>query len=216
MTRGRGRNLPCPQVSLLVLCLLCSTLSSYWSLCCSGPIFMLPTSHLKPTCWLRYVDDVFVICPHRSEDLHALLNHINSLHPDLKFTIEFEYNNSLPFLDVLITKSNNSFSHMVYRKPTHTNRYLNAKSHHHPAQLNSVLNSLIHRSIRLTDNHNRSRKLYELTAALHQDYPVSQIQRSIQRQQTQTPPHELPEEQTNQTKAFLPYIHGVTEKCSEF
>nr|XP_023028461.1 uncharacterized protein LOC111516540 [Leptinotarsa decemlineata] len=173
------------------------------------------TSHYKPSCWLRYVDDIFVIWPHGSEHLHAFLNHINSSHPDLKFTVEVENNNSLPFLDVLITKSKNSFSHTVYRKPTHTNRYLNSKSHHHPAQLNSVLNSLIHRSVRLTDNHNKSRELYELTAALHQnDYPVSQIQRSIQRQQTQTPPHELTEEQTNQAKAFLPYIHGVTDKVS--
>nr|XP_023015434.1 uncharacterized protein LOC111504940 [Leptinotarsa decemlineata] len=104
------------------------------------------TSHLKPTCWIRYVDDVFVIWPHGSEDLHAFLNHINSSHPELKFTIEFENNNSLPFLDVLITKSNNS-SHTVYRKPTRTNHYLNAKSHHHPAQINSVLNFVIHRSI---------------------------------------------------------------------
>ncbi|XP_023028461.2 uncharacterized protein [Leptinotarsa decemlineata] len=173
------------------------------------------TSHLKPTCWLRYVDDVFVIWPHGSEDLHAFLNHINSSHLDLKFAMEFENNNSFPFLDVLITKPNNSFSYTVYRKPTHTNCYLNGKSHHYPAQLNSVLNSLIHRFIRLSDNHNRSRELYEVIAALHQnDYPVFQIQRSIQRQQTQTPPHELPEEQTNQTKAFLPYIHGVTDKVS--
>ncbi|XP_074030565.1 uncharacterized protein [Leptinotarsa decemlineata] len=128
--------------------------------------------------------------------------------------MEVENNNSIPFLDVLITKSNNSFSHTVYQNPTYTNCYLNAKSQHHPAQLNSVLNSLVHRSIRLTDNHNRSRELFELEAALHQnDYLVSQIQRSIQRQ-TQTSPHEVPEEQTNQTKTFLLSIHGVTDKVS--
>ncbi|XP_023024928.2 uncharacterized protein [Leptinotarsa decemlineata] len=152
----------------------------------------IDTSHLKPTCWLRYVDDVFVIWLHGSEDFHAFLNHINSLYLDLKFTMEVKTNNSLPFLDVLITKSNNSFSqfsHTVNRKPTHTNRYLNAKSHNHPARLDSDLTSLIHRSIRLTDNHNRSRELYELKAVLHQnDYPISQIQRSIQRHQKQTPP----------------------------
>ncbi|XP_074029264.1 uncharacterized protein [Leptinotarsa decemlineata] len=119
-----------------------------------------PLSPVLANLYMEDVDNVFVIWPHGSENLHAFLNHINFLHPNLKFIMEVENNNSLPLLDVLITKSNNSFSHTVYRKPTHTNRYLIAKSHHHPAQLNSVLNSLIHRFIRLADNHNRSRKLY--------------------------------------------------------
>jgi len=33
----------------------------------------------------------------------------------------------------------------VYRKSTHTNRYLHAESHHHPAQKQSAINSLVHR-----------------------------------------------------------------------
>ena len=36
-----------------------------------------------------------------------------------------------------------TLGHAVYRKPFHTNDYLNAKSHHHLAQKQGVLNSLM-------------------------------------------------------------------------
>jgi hypothetical protein len=36
--------------------------------------------------------------------------------------------------------------HKVYRRPIHTNLYLNAKSHHHPSNKQAVLSTLIHRA----------------------------------------------------------------------
>ena len=65
----------------------------------------------------RYVDDCFLVF--RNEQ-HALrfLNYLNSKHRNISFTMEVENNKQLPFLDVLITKCDNSFSTTVYRKPT--------------------------------------------------------------------------------------------------
>nr|XP_023027318.1 uncharacterized protein LOC111515318 [Leptinotarsa decemlineata] len=122
-------------------------------------------------------------------------------------------NNSLPFPDVLITKSNCSFTHTVYRKPTHTNRYFNVNSHHHPAQTNSVLNSFIHRSIKLADHPNKPQELAQLKSALLQNgFTNHQIDRSIRRQQTFSSSPKDPKDQTVPHKAFLPYIKGVTDK----
>nr|XP_023028757.1 uncharacterized protein LOC111516897 [Leptinotarsa decemlineata] len=104
-------------------------------------------------------------------------------------------------------------SYTVYRKPTHTNRYLNANSHHHPAQTNSVLNSLIHRSINLMDHHSKPQELAQLKSALLQNgFTDHQIDRSIRRQQTSLSSSKDPKDNNVPHKAFLPYVKGVTDK----
>ena len=53
----------------------------------------------------------------------------------MKFTMELEKENKLPFLDILAEKNpDGSLGHSVNRKPTHTDLYLHAESEHHPAQ----------------------------------------------------------------------------------
>jgi hypothetical protein len=55
-----------------------------------------------------------------------------------------EHNGSLPFLDVLVgRRPDGSLGHSVYRKSTHTELYLHAKSKHHPAQKQAVLTTLV-------------------------------------------------------------------------
>ncbi|KAM3823585.1 uncharacterized protein M6D78_018813 [Vipera latastei] len=127
----------------------------------------LEKSNHKPKLWLRYVDDTFVIWPHGKEKLDDFLIHLNSLHPKIQFTMETEANNQLPFLDVLVyKKSNGSLGHTIYHKKTHTNRYLNALSHHHPAQINSVAKTLISRTKHLADEQHLKTELHTLTNVL--------------------------------------------------
>ncbi|XP_046406364.1 uncharacterized protein LOC124171266 [Ischnura elegans] len=106
----------------------------------------------KPKKWLRYVDDTFIIWPHGTEELDRFLNHLNSWHQNIRFTMEKERDGKLPFLDVMVRrKGDGSLAHAVYRKATHTNRYLNATSHHHPAQKASVVSSLLHRAFTVSN-----------------------------------------------------------------
>ncbi|KAI5631699.1 reverse transcriptase (RNA-dependent DNA polymerase) domain-containing protein [Phthorimaea operculella] len=101
-----------------------------------------------PKCWLRCVDDVFAIV--KKDKVETLMEHLNSVHSKIKFTVENEAGGTLPFLDVLVMRMNDgSLRHTVYRKPTHTDRYLKADSHHHPQHLSSVPRSLINRALRL-------------------------------------------------------------------
>jgi hypothetical protein len=90
----------------------------------------IDTTDLRPAVWLRYVEDTFVVWPHGSTRLQEFLHHLNSLRPTIQFTMEVKTNNTLPFLDVLVTKRGLNLSTKVYRKPTHTGRYLNFKSDH--------------------------------------------------------------------------------------
>ena len=60
-------------------------------------------------------------CILRTSDVDGLLNHLNSLRPTIKFTMELEEEGSLPFLDTRVTRlTNGKLDITVYRKKTHT------------------------------------------------------------------------------------------------
>jgi hypothetical protein len=69
--------------------------------------------------------------------------------------METERDGHLPFLDIDIRvyrKPDGSLGHRVYSKPTHTNLYLHANSHHHPSNKQAVLSTLVHRTRALCDH----------------------------------------------------------------
>lgn len=173
----------------------------------------LSAAQLKPELWLRYVDDTFVVWRHGKEHLPAFLSFLNAQHPNIRFTMETEDNNQLPFLDVLVTKKPDGLlGHGVYRKPTHTNRYLHAASHHHPSQKESVISSLTHRALVVSDPTNLDQELTHLHNTLRSNgYTSQQIKRTIRK--LQNPTDRATDEPTEKTKltAFLPYIQGVTD-----
>ena len=76
----------------------------------------------RPSIWFRYVDDTFTLFDSKSNALQ-FLQYLNSCHVNIKFTIEFEENNVIPFLDVLIKRHNHIFSTSIYRKKTFTGLY---------------------------------------------------------------------------------------------
>ncbi|CAF5034961.1 unnamed protein product, partial [Rotaria sp. Silwood1] len=79
----------------------------------------------KPLTWIRYVDDIFCIF-NKKQNINEFLKRINKWHPNIKFTIEYEQNEKLAFLDVLIIRNNNNnnYDTTIYRKPTNTDLYL--------------------------------------------------------------------------------------------
>jgi hypothetical protein len=92
----------------------------------------LDSAQYRPPLWLRYVDVTFVVWPHGSEQLQIFLNHLNSLRPSNQFTMEIESDGAIPFLDILVIRKGMTLAAKVYRKPTHTGRYLNFKCNHLP------------------------------------------------------------------------------------
>ena len=105
----------------------------------------LQTATVTPRIWKRYVDDTF--CVMEKEYISTFLDHLNTLHPTIQFTMELEENGSLPFLDTLLmTRNDGGLDVAVYRKPTHINRYLQFSSHHPSGIKRSVASSLFHRA----------------------------------------------------------------------
>ena len=63
----------------------------------------ITTAPFKPSLWIRYVDDTFVIWPHGPAPLKRFHKHLNQQCPSIQFTMETKDDGKIPFLDVLIT-----------------------------------------------------------------------------------------------------------------
>ena len=90
------------------------------------------------------VGDTFVI--HKEVNKHGPLQHINSVDPAMRFTVEDnKEDGSIPFLDTIVKpEADGTLSITVYRKPTHTDQYLQWDSHHHLSAKFSVIHTLSH------------------------------------------------------------------------
>ena len=99
-----------------------------------------------PRIWKRFVDDTFVVIDSAMKE--KFLEHINNMDPYIQFTTEdAKPDGSLPFLDTIVMpQPDNSLLTSVYRKPTHTDLYLQWDSHHHLSAKYSVINTLKHRA----------------------------------------------------------------------
>ncbi|GJQ74561.1 hypothetical protein Trydic_g21422 [Trypoxylus dichotomus] len=134
----------------------------------------------KPTVWWRYVDDTFVIWPHGRDKLDRFLEHLNGVHPNIQFAMELGHNDELPFLDVRINRDQARTTTSVFRKPTHTDRYLQNQSNHHPDQKNTVVCALVQRGRRVCSEEQLKEELNHLKQALRcNGYPEDVIKRAI-------------------------------------
>jgi hypothetical protein len=63
---------------------------------------VLKRRNLLPKVWIRYVDEFFCVINRRKKS--TLLFLLNSQNLSIKFTYEEEFDGSLPFLDVRVTR----------------------------------------------------------------------------------------------------------------
>lgn len=107
---------------------------------------LLRKDALFPRFWKRYVDDIFAIVD--KNKLPEIFELLNSICEQIKFTCEEEVNGSLPFLDLKIIRSEDGrLNFDIYRKPTHTDRFITADSFHHQSHKYAAFNSMIHRLV---------------------------------------------------------------------
>ena len=92
------------------------------------------------------MDDTFVI--HKEVNKQGFLQHINSVDPTIKFTVEDnKEDGSIPFLDTSVKpEADGTLSITVYMNPTHSDQYLQWDSHHHLSAKFSVIHTLSHRA----------------------------------------------------------------------
>ncbi|XP_033607053.1 uncharacterized protein LOC117282253 [Cryptotermes secundus] len=97
--------------------------------------------------------------------------------------METESEEHLPFLDIdIYRRPDGSLGHREYRKPTHTNLYLDARSHHHPSSKQAALSTLVHRARALCDQDSLRGELEFLKDIFRRNgYNDRQIHRALNR-----------------------------------
>ena len=108
----------------------------------------LPNIINIPLKWFRYVDDILTVLP-AGIDVNDLLFNLNNQVPSIKFTLELEKDNCLPFLDVLIHREPFQCKFSIYRKHTNNLTYVHFYSGHHLNIKISVFSSMFLRALRI-------------------------------------------------------------------
>ena len=113
----------------------------------------LENAPCRPLFWKRYVDYIITALP--NDQINKFLHFLNSQNEDLQFTHEVEINNTFAYLDLLIKRlDNGTLKLSVYRKPTNTDRYLDAGSYHPTTKMRSIAITIFKRAANLCSDEN--------------------------------------------------------------
>ena len=185
----------------------------------------IKTTSVPPKTWKRFVDDSFSII--KKNAVETFHNTLNSLDPSIQFTLEHEPNGKLAFLDTVIRRKNGKLNIDVYRKPTHTDKYLDCNSHHQHKHKTSTAKTSIHRALTLpsTEEGRNNEHEYFKNALRANNYPLRTMNYIIAETKSTHPHVPSPEElvrsffkmaepPTPQSYINLPYIKGITEQLT--
>lgn len=134
--------------------------------------------------WKRFIDDIILVWTGTEEELQEFIQFINSLHPTIKFTANYNFQTrSAPFLDTNITITGGTISTDLYRKPTHSPQYLLPSSTHPPHCVRNIPYSLAYRIRRICSEEDTfEMRLQELKEMLTiRDYKPRIIDEAITR-----------------------------------
>ena len=74
-------------------------------------------SSSKPYLWRRYIADIFFLWNGTTHELSDFLEHINTQHPNIKFTAMYDTETRfIPFLDMVVRINENGFLEMDLHK----------------------------------------------------------------------------------------------------
>ena len=129
--------------------------------------------------WYRYVDDILCLWP-TTHNHNVFLSDLNSLVPSIKFTLEIENNNILPFLDINIHRTERTFKFSIYRKPTNILQYVHYYSAGSLSTKISVFSSMFLRALRICSNEYINDEInFIKQLAINHQYPMYIINKSF-------------------------------------
>jgi len=157
------------------------------------------------------IDDVFASFSNK-EQAETVLNHLNVLHNNIKFTIEHEENGKLPILDTTIERRVGKYITTLYRKKTFTGVYPNWTSLTAKRYKLGLIKNLTIRILRICmDPKDIENKLAKMKTMLEKnEYPRFIIDRevnmTIEKWNSRT---ENPQEKTEKKKVFFIYLTPI-------
>ena len=168
-----------------------------------------------PQFWKRYVDDTFTIL--QSSKKEEFLEHLNSIDQQIKFTAEEpREDGAMPFLDILVSPGRDgSLSTSVYRKPTHTDLYLQWENHHPLSSKYSVIGTLQHRANTICSNaqllHKEEKHLHQaLKRCQYPNWALNKVKHKMRNPGTRTTANRN-RNITQRSYMVVPYYAGLSE-----
>ena len=172
------------------------------------------------------MDDTFTIL--QSSQKTSFLEHLNNIDEHIQFTSEEAGDDgSIPFLDVLIIPDEEgSLKTTVYRKPTHTDLYLQWDSNHTVSSKYSVVGSLQHRANTICSNPEllKQEEKHLEEALTRCKYPAWALNKAKMKTRTVTNNNKRSTKNTGNNiqrpHIVIPYYQGISESmkktCSEY
>ena len=134
--------------------------------------------------YIRFLDDIFILWSGSIQTLKDFEIYINSIHPTIKFTIEYSPN-KINFLDTTIYMDDleKTFKTKVYTKPTDTKSLLHYSSYHpNHTKENVIYTQALRYRLLTTDDKVLRNELNELgTTLLRRGYPLPLINRNFKK-----------------------------------
>ena len=170
---------------------------------------------IKPLVWYRYVDDTFTVL--KKDSVEDFTTFLNSRNEHIQFTRETEEENKLAFLDTCVHHlPSGHIKTTVYRKPTHTDQYLNWDSNHHLDHKRSVVRTLLNRAdTHITEAEDKVKEVEHVKTVLKANgykHWALNIPNQKNKDLREKKKREQGTSATPQPPLGLPYIQGLSEE----
>nr|XP_042900825.1 uncharacterized protein LOC107445882 [Parasteatoda tepidariorum] len=163
----------------------------------------------------RYVDDSFALLEDNNCNLDQILNVMNSIDSCIQFTFELESDQKLPFLDVLVTRNDNSFHTTVFRKPFPVSLPPHYKSSHPPNQKLASFRSFVYRVVNICSNNDLlDAELNYIKAIAHDRGYSPNIIDNIHRNLTKQSHADKPSKEFSNNLVILPYFPKISRQVA--
>jgi hypothetical protein len=151
--------------------------------------------------WLRYRDDVYAAVKSKGVEEEILL-YLNSQHPNIRFTMELENGDSMPFLDVRVIRRVNKYETTVYHKKTLTGVYLNWTSLTSRKYKVGLIKCLLDRIWKICSTENdRAAEIEQLRRILKQnEFPQTVVESEISKYMARKTSENVSEPSAEQVK----------------
>lgn len=129
---------------------------------------------IRPKILTKYVDDLFGII--KTSAIGNVLTNLNSFNQYIKFTIEEEAHQKLPYLDTIVIRNNGKLKLNWYQKPSASGRLINFHSKHPKRMIINTALNFIKRVLTISDEEFHADNKIIIKAVLTQNsFPMKTI-----------------------------------------
>lgn len=156
----------------------------------------------------KFVDDLILLLP--THGIQEILDTFNSFDEHIKFTVERESDNAVPFLDTRVIRREDKILLDWYQKPTASGRYINFWSDHTNKVKINFIKQMKNRILKISHHTFVQKNLNKLKSLLLQNsYPVTLVNKILYATAGPLPPGEVPQTSPGENPNINPEVAEV-------